>query len=66
MSVNTYEAIVRNGHVQLPEHISLPENTRVYVVVPDESIPMLRSPRLVDPSQSADFEKQIVREGGHA
>ena len=31
----TYEGIVENGNVRLPDGIHLPEMTKVYVVVPD-------------------------------
>ena len=35
MPVTTYQATVENGQVRLAENIHLPENARVYVVVPD-------------------------------
>jgi hypothetical protein len=35
MSVTTYQGTVENGRVRLAEGVRLPENTRVYVVVPD-------------------------------
>ena len=35
MSVTTYQATVENGQVRLASNIHLPENARVYVVVPD-------------------------------
>jgi hypothetical protein len=63
MSPTTYEATVKNGCVQLPENVSLPENTKVYVLVPggdsNETL-RLRSPRLVDPEKAADFQKQLI------
>ena len=43
--------------------ISLPENTRVYVVVPElqvSSALRIRTPRLAHPEQWKDFRKQIV------
>jgi hypothetical protein len=43
--------------------VQLPENTEVYVVIPDfESSPRARvpSPRLVHPEQASDFVKQVV------
>lgn len=36
MSVTTYQGTVENGQVRLAGDIRLPENTRVYVVVPDD------------------------------
>ena len=35
MSVTTYQGIVENGQVKLTGDIRLPENAKVYVVVPD-------------------------------
>jgi spore germination protein YaaH len=35
MSVSTYQGIVENGQVRLAENIHLPENAKVYVIVPD-------------------------------
>ncbi len=34
----TYEATVKNGQIQLPDTVHLPENTKVLVVVPDAEI----------------------------
>ena len=35
MSVTTYQGTVENGQVKLTGDIRLPENAKVYVVVPD-------------------------------
>ena len=35
MSVTTYQGTVENGQVRLAEDVRLPENAKVYVVVPD-------------------------------
>jgi broad specificity polyphosphatase/5'/3'-nucleotidase SurE len=35
MSVTTYQGVVENGRVRLAGDIRLPENAKVYVVVPD-------------------------------
>jgi hypothetical protein len=63
--LTTYEGIVENGCVRLPSSVGLPENTRVYVFVPeteDFSAPSVVSPHLVHPEQLKDFEKQIVED----
>ena len=40
MRVATYEAVVENGQIRLPLDLRLPDNTKVYVVVPGlESTP---------------------------
>lgn len=35
MSVTTYQGVVENGQVRLAGGVCLPENTKVYVIVPD-------------------------------
>jgi len=35
MSVTTYQGTVENGRVRLAGNIRLPENAKVYVIVPD-------------------------------
>ena len=63
MPLTTFEGTVKNGQIQLPVEISLPENTKVYVLVPgveSEEAARLRSPRLADPRQIVDFQKQII------
>ncbi len=65
MKLVTYEGIIENGQVQLPENISLPEKTKVYVIVPEvqpQAVPHLRSPRLKYPEQATDFEKKVILE----
>lgn len=69
MAVSTLEGIVENGHIRLPDNVTLPDNTRVYVVVPDvEAVPRayVRSPRLAHPEQAADFAKRVVEVGADA
>lgn len=64
--VRTYEATVENGRVRLPDEVHLPENTRVYVVVPGVEIVSARpltSPRLANRAQAADFVKEVSEEG---
>jgi len=63
MAILTVEGIVENGQIRLPNNVTLPEHTKVYVVIPDvETTPQARvySPRLVHPAQAADFTKQII------
>lgn len=63
MKVATYEGIVENGRVQLPENVYLPEKARVYVILPDveaQTVVHIRSPRLKHSKQAKDFEKQVT------
>lgn len=65
MSVVSYEGIVENGRVRLEPGVRLPENTKVYVLVPGAPVPptaQLRSPRLAHPEQAADFAMEVVEE----
>jgi len=65
MKVTSFEATVENGVIKLPEHVQLPEKTRVYVVIPgDDAQPAyyVGRPRLVYPEQAADFVKEVTEE----
>ena len=63
MNVATFEGIVVNGQIRLPEDLHVPERTKVYVVIPGIGQPgtiRWMSPRLAHPEQAQDFEKTIV------
>ena len=63
MSVATFAGIVQNGQIKLPENLHLPEQTKVYVVVPGVQQPgtmRVLSPRLAHREQSQDFKKTII------
>jgi hypothetical protein len=69
MKGTTYEGIVENGNVRLPDGIHLPELTKVYVVVPGvepQRVVHLRSPRLAHPDQAIDFKLEVIEEGTDA
>lgn len=69
MGVTTLEGIVENGQIRLPATVRLPENTKVYVVVPDVEVQTgayIGSPRLVHPEQITDFEKHVVENSSDA
>ena len=66
MSDKTYEGTIVNGNIQLPAGVKLPENSRVLVIVPDESeAPKARihTPRLADPKQAKDFQMDVEGAG---
>jgi hypothetical protein len=82
MSFATYQGIVENNQIRLPEGVVLPEQATVYVVVP-EATPeppvvvleprkpgqpplRIRSPRLAHPEQAADFVKEVYPEDDDA
>ena len=63
MKVATFEGIVENGQVKLPDDVHLPDRTKVYVVIPsvDQSNGMrLMSPRLAHPEQAKDFQITLI------
>lgn len=63
MAILTIEGTIENGQIRLREPMTLPESTRVYVVVPGvESVPQVRvwSPRFARPEQASQFEKQVI------
>jgi hypothetical protein len=70
MNVVTYEAVVENGQVRLPADAKLPENAKVYVVVPglaDKAVAHIYSPRLAHRQQAADFIKlEVIPENADA
>ena len=69
MKGTTYEATVQDGRVMLPEHAHIPDNTRVYVVVPsssDAKSARMMSPRLLHRDEAGDFTMQVVHEGDDA
>ena len=62
MAILTVEGVVESGQIRLREGVTLPEDTKVYVVVPgaEAHLPHIRSPRLARPEQGSDFAKQVV------
>lgn len=65
MQITTYEGVVENGQIRLKLPINLPEQAKVYVIIPSlEMKPAARiySPRLAHPEQAIDFIKEIVEE----
>jgi hypothetical protein len=63
MAILTIEGKVENGQIRLPDDVTLPENAKVYVVVPNSESPgqaRIHSPRLRHPAQAADFAKEII------
>jgi hypothetical protein len=69
MTVVTFEGVVDGGQIKLKTDLHLPDNTRVYVVVPDvqvEGIARVYSPKLRTPGDAADFRLEVVEEGSDA
>jgi hypothetical protein len=70
MRYSTVEGVVENGQIRLCADVTLPEQTRVYVLIPDlESAPRrahVHSPRLAHPEQASDLAKQVIEEAADA
>ena len=61
----TYEGMIENRHVRLPQNAEIPEKTRVYVLVPAAdtlSAQYVISPHLADQLQAEDFHKQVIED----
>jgi hypothetical protein len=62
MGVVTFEGIIEQGQIRLTTNVRLPENTKVYIIVPDlqvTEVAHLFSPRLSHPEQAIDFKMEI-------
>ena len=67
MPIETFEDTVQNGQIRLDGGVSLPEQARVYVIVPDAHSGgprRLRSPRLANPEKIGDFRKRMSVSSG--
>jgi hypothetical protein len=63
--VASFEGTVENGRIRLEPGVRLPENTKVYVLVPNLPVTPtahIRSPRLAHPEQAADFAMEVIEE----
>ena len=69
MGVVTLEGVVEQGQIKLTSNVRLPEQTKVYIVVPDMQIAQtvhVHSPRLAHPEQITDFEMEVVESSPNA
>ena len=69
MSITTYEGVVEKGKICLKTGIHLPDNTKVYVIVPEmeaEKTARVLSPRLVHRNQVADFRMEVIQDDTNA
>jgi hypothetical protein len=67
MAITTYEGVVEKGAIRLKSNVRLPENMRVYVIVPEsqarqEKPPRVLTPRLVHRRQVSEFKMEISEE----
>ncbi len=67
MAVTTYEGVVEKGKIRLKSGVKLPENLKVYVVVPElqaekKKTARVPTPRLVHRKQVSDFKMKVSKE----
>ncbi len=69
MGIVTLEGIVEQGQIRITSGVHLPENTHVYIVVPNVEIERtvrLHTPRLAYPEAAADFTLEIIEAPSNA
>jgi len=71
MAVTTYEGVVEKGKIRLKAGIKLPENAKVYVIVPDlkmdqKKVIQILSPRLVHRKDAARLKMEVTAEKPNA
>jgi len=64
MAVKTYEGVVEKGKIRLKSDVKLPENIKVYVVVPElqtekKKTARVLTPRLVHRGHASDFKMKV-------
>lgn len=64
MALTTYEGVVEKGKIRLKTGVRLPENAKVYVIVPEAQAKKKKSvrvptPHLVHPRQASDFKMKV-------
>jgi hypothetical protein len=63
MRIATLEGIVEKGQIRFTSDLRLPDKTKVYVVISNiqiENVAYSYTPRLANPSQSADFKMEVL------
>ena len=63
MAISTFEGVVEAGQIRLRNNVTLPENAKVFVVIPDYETPSrshVYSSGLVRREQDGDFTKQVI------
>jgi hypothetical protein len=69
MTITTYEGVIEKGKIRLKTSLRLPDNTKVYVLVPEtkaKKTARVTSPRLVHRKQVADFRMEVSEDNSNA
>ena len=69
MTIVTYEGVVEKGKIRLKAGVKLPENAKVYIIVPDlktdkKKVIQMLTPRLANRKQAGDFKMQVTLTNG--
>ena len=62
MALTTYEGVVEKGKIRLKTGVRLPENAKVYVIVPETKAKKsvrVPTPRLLHRKQASDFKMKV-------
>ena len=64
MALTTYEGVVEKGKIRLKTGVRLPENAKVYVIIPDvqaekKKTVRVRTPHLVHRKQAGEFKMKV-------
>ena len=67
MAITTYEGVVEKGTIRLKSSVRLPENMKVYVIVPELQMGQKKNtrvltPRLTHRRQATDFKMKVRKE----
>jgi hypothetical protein len=67
MAVTTYEGVVEKGKIRLKAGVQLPENAKVYVIVPDvkmekKKIVQILTPHLAHREAASQFKLTVTEE----
>jgi len=71
MTVATYEGVVEKGKIRLKPGVKLPENAKVFVIVPDvtmekKKLVQILTPRLAHREDAARFKMTVTKEKPNA
>ena len=62
MNLIAFEGVVNNGQIKLPPNVQLPDNAKVFVIVPEikpQPVVHIFSPHLANLSRSSDFVMEV-------
>jgi len=66
MTLTTYEGVVEKGKIRLKSRVRLPENAKVYVIVPEMQVEKKKTarvptPRLTHRKQASEFKMKVSK-----